>query len=103
RLIEFFRNDFTGGNIFAGIARSFFNHQTAAVGPDSIALDYVLQQLVTSIIADQRNHFSVARVADVIDQSAQLSMGSDIYGGEEVTDRLLASVTSGFDVWEAAT
>lgn len=101
RLIEFYNNDFTGGNVFTGIARSFFSHQISASGKDALALDYTLQQLVTLVISEQQGFFSPSRMFDVL-QSMGRTIGPDPKRGERVAERVMNSFTSDVDVWDKA-
>ena len=58
RVVNFFANDLSGGNILAGAARSFFVHRTSAAGPEAIALDFVLEDLSTLLVSGRRSYFS---------------------------------------------
>jgi len=99
RLMEFFNNDFTGGNVFTGIARSFFSHQISAIGDEALALDYTLEQLVTLVLTEQQGFFSPTRMFDVL-QSMGRTIGSDPQRGKRVSERVMNSFTSDLDVWD---
>jgi ABC-type transport system involved in multi-copper enzyme maturation permease subunit len=58
RLQTFFRNDFSGGNVFTGASRNFFRYQTSATGPESLALNFVTETLTGLLIADTKGYFS---------------------------------------------
>ncbi|RLE18264.1 MAG: hypothetical protein DRJ65_21645, partial [Acidobacteria bacterium] len=58
RLEEFFINDFSGGNLFTGAARSFALTQCSARGPGREALDWTLDELGTLMMSDTRGYFS---------------------------------------------
>lgn len=58
-LNTFFNSDVSGGNIFTGSARNFFNYQTAATGPGAFALNYVMEGLSSLLITEKTGYFSV--------------------------------------------
>ncbi len=59
RLKTLFDSDVSGGNIFTGAARNFFNYQTAATGPGAFALNYVMEGLSSLLITEKTGYFSV--------------------------------------------
>ena len=58
RLELFFKEDRTGADPFAGLARNLFLHQTAVRGPGAVALEYVCQALVGHLLGDATSYFS---------------------------------------------
>ena len=76
RLVRYFSNDFSGGNLFSGFARSFFAHQTAAVGKEAIALDYALKDLATLVVSGERSYFSVEKSV-LLDETLDEILDSD--------------------------
>jgi ABC-type transport system involved in multi-copper enzyme maturation permease subunit len=99
RLVSFFSNDFSGGNIFAGAARSFFAHRTSAFGPDAIALDFVLEELSTLLVSGRRSYFS-AHLFTNINQAVN-SIVSSLQGQAvgTISDAVLTARTAQTDVW----
>jgi len=100
RLVNFFSNDFSGGNLFTGGARSFFMHRTSAFGPDAIALDFVLEELATLLVSGQRSYFS-AHLFTNINQVAT-SVATNLGGASSVADALITNRTAQADVWNTA-
>ncbi len=79
RLEEFFINDFSGGNLFTGTARSFFLSQCSARGPGLEAVDWTLDELGTLLASGTRGYFSAHLFS--------AEMGSKI--GEAIQSHLL--------------
>ena len=103
RVIAFFRNDFSGGNVFAGAARSFFSHRTQAIGPDAIALDYALEELATLLISGESSYFSAHLFRNIEQAAASVSQALAGQGAiNSVSDALIAAQTGRIDVWETA-
>lgn len=101
RLIDFFANDFTGGNVFTGAAASYFSHQMSATGSSAIALDYTLEQLSTLVLFDQRSYFSVALIANLGD-SIEAIITSNQQAGTSLADRVIVTLNANPKVWENA-
>lgn len=58
RLRLFFREDRSGADPFAGLARNLFLHQTGARGNGAAALEYLCHALVTRLLGDVDGYFS---------------------------------------------
>lgn len=58
RLEMFFKEDRSGADPFAGLARNLFLHQTAARGDGAAALEYVCHALVGRLLGDAESYFS---------------------------------------------
>ena len=58
RLKAFFKEDRTGADPLAGLARQLFLNQTAATGSGELALEYVCQALVARLLDDPGSYFS---------------------------------------------
>jgi hypothetical protein len=58
RLQRYFKNDFSGGNIFTGISKNFFLFQTSASGPEDLAVNFVMDTLTDLVVADTKGYFS---------------------------------------------
>ena len=106
-LERFFENDFTGGNIFLATARNYFPYQTAATGPDRVALDFLCENLVTRLLTGKQSYFS-AHIFDrqlnaIIGAVIQRMIGS-LQSGEQVNvaDVVIAELTSRMEVWDQA-
>lgn len=102
RLVSFFTNDFSGGNIFTGAARSFFAHRTSAYGPDAIALEFALEELATLLISGQRSYFSVHLFANVNASATSIMTSIQGRGVSSVADALITVQSDRTEVWEAA-
>ncbi len=100
RLVNFFSNDFSGGNVFSGAARSFFAHRTSAAGENGIALDFVLEELATLFVSGQRSYFS-AHLFQSINQTAT-SVVNGLGNASSIADSLISTRTAQHDVWEHA-
>jgi ABC-type transport system involved in multi-copper enzyme maturation permease subunit len=102
RLIGFFTNDFSGGNLFTGAARSFFAHRTSPYGPDAIALEFALEELATLLVSGQRSYFSVHMFTNINAAATRVVGGMQGIGASSVADALITVQTSQTDVWDAA-
>ena len=58
RLRMFFREDRSGADPFAGLARNLFLHQTGARGNGAAALEYLCHALVARLLGDAESYFS---------------------------------------------
>lgn len=101
RLIKFFSNDFSGGNIFSGFARSLFAHQTTATGDGAIGLEFALRELTNLVVAGERSYFSIGRL-EVVDDSLDEIIDQDYQRYKTTTQKVIESFTSAPAVWEAA-
>ena len=103
RVISFFWNDVTGGNVFTAAARNFFAHRTQAYGENAIALDFALEEMTTLLISGQRSYFSAHLFTDV-NQAAE-SIANALAGQGAVnsmSEGVIAAQTRRIDVWETA-
>ena len=55
---RFFENDFSGGNLFLGGSRNFLLFQTSARGSGALAIDFVLEELVSQLLTGKRGYFT---------------------------------------------
>lgn len=104
RLRSHFVNDFSGGNVLMNASRAFLLHQTRAVGPEGVAVDYVLETLATRVVTDTRGYFSVHVFDSDLNQSVQRAFVSFFVGGRqdrEFADAVIQAFTSRSEVWEA--
>ena len=103
RVIAFFWNDVSGGNVFTAAARNFFAHRTQAYGENAIALDFALEEMTTLLISGQRSYFS-AHLFRNINQAAE-SIANALAGQGAVnsmSEGVIAAQTQRIDVWETA-
>jgi hypothetical protein len=103
RVIAFFWNDVSGGNVFTAAARAFFAHRTQAYGENAIALDFALEEMTTLLISGQRSYFS-AHLFRNINQAAE-SIANALAGQGAVnsmSEGVIAAQTRRIDVWETA-
>ncbi len=103
RVEKFFIDDFSGGNLFAGAARSFFLTECSTRGPGREALDWSFDELGTLLLSGSRGYFSAhlysskmnARIGEVI-QTYLFSRNRGHFA-----DAVIAALTSKPGVWEA--
>ncbi|MEX0901959.1 MAG: hypothetical protein WDZ76_04400 [Pseudohongiellaceae bacterium] len=101
RLINYFINDLSGGNVFSAFARNYFLYRTAAVGREAIPLNYMLEDLASLLVSGERSYFSaikVTRTEDLVmnslEQQSLLSLSP--------SQRVLASLGGNHALWESA-
>lgn len=102
RVLNFFTSDLSGGNLFNAISRSYFNHQTAAVGDEALALDFIMDMLATLVVSDERYYFSMyndinSTVTNLI--NTVLAGGT---AGDSFTKRTIDSFSTSVEVWNSA-
>lgn len=106
RLRAFFVNDFTGGNLFIGAARNFFVYQTAARGPEGLALDFVMENLSTLLLTDSRGYFSAhifdAEMGQAIGTIMQSYFSDRSSPDRTFADAAIEAFTARPEVWDAA-
>lgn len=105
RVLLFFRNDFSGGNLFTGMARSFFLHQTAPAGDGAEALAFALQELTSLTVTGARGYFSAHLFGPEMGRTINDVVGRFFASGRdsrEFADAVLDAVTSRPEVWEQA-
>lgn len=100
RLVRFFRNDISGGNVFAGAARSFFADRTSAVGEGAIPLNFVLQDLSTLLISGRTSYFSAHAFENVGQLASSGAIG--LVGGQDLADVLVSTRAERAAVWDTA-
>lgn len=100
RLVNFFSNDVSGGNVFAGAAQSFFAHRTLAVGEGAIPLNFVLQELTTLLVSGRPSYFSAHAFKNL--GQIMTSAAPGLAAENELTDSLVSARTERSDVWDAA-
>ncbi len=103
RLEEFFINDFSGGNLFTGAARSFGMTQCSARGPGREALDWTLDELGTLMMSGTRGYFSAHLFTPEMNSKiGQVIQGHLIGGGGgHFADSLIEVFASRPAVWKA--
>jgi len=99
RLVEFFRSDYTGGNVFTGIADGFFSQQTSAVGDGALALDYTLKQLTTMVLSEQQSYFAPKKALKVMESVANSTLNNSSNRGEALSQRINALFSDDAEVW----
>ena len=106
RLQQFFRNDFSGGAVEAGGVRNLFLHQTAARGPEALALDELCNNLVNRLVNGGESYFS----AHVFDREFGWTMmnamqggfsGQFASGGGTVAGGIVRGITDRPGTWDA--
>jgi ABC-type transport system involved in multi-copper enzyme maturation permease subunit len=103
RLNKFFLNDFSGGNLLVGAAKSFFVHQTAAHGEEAIPLNFVLEELATHVVTDTRGYFSAhlynSKMGETIGRAMEAFFGGG--GRGNFSDTLIEVASSRPEVWSS--
>jgi hypothetical protein len=64
RLQTYFKQDFSGGNVYTGAARNFFLFQTSAGGPEGMPVNFVMDTLSGLVLTDTKGYFSAHIFAD---------------------------------------
>jgi ABC-type transport system involved in multi-copper enzyme maturation permease subunit len=100
RLVNFFSNDISGGNVFTGAARSFFAHRTSAAGEGAIPLNFVLQELSTLLVSGRAGYFSAHAFQNFNQLTSAVTTGLAAENG--LTDSLVSTRTERAAVWDAA-
>ena len=106
-LQQFFRNDFSGGNAEAGGVRNLFLYQTAARGPEALALEALCGNLVNRLVNGGESYFS----AHLFDSEMGWTIGSVVQnivtgrvgggGGSSVAGTIVGVLTDRPEVWDA--
>jgi hypothetical protein len=99
--VTFFSNDFAGGNIFTGAARSFFADQTSAFGPDAVGLEFALNELSTMLVSGQRGYFSVHLFKNINAAVTAVANGMQGRAASSLADAVITIRTEQPEVWEA--
>lgn len=99
RLVNFFSNDFSGGNVFTAAARSFFAHRTSPYGPEAIGLDFALEELATLLVSGERSYFS-AHLFTNINQVVG-NVANNLNQASGVADAMITSRTRQTAVWDS--
>lgn len=100
RLVTFFSNDVSGGNIFSGAARSFFAHRTSAVGEGAIPINFVLQELSTLLVADRPEYFSAHALTSLSQFMSEATKG--LREEKPLAEVLIGKYAKRPAVWDAA-
>ena len=100
RLIKYFTNDFSGGNLFAGFARSIYTHQVSAIGKEAVALNFAMDELATMVVSGERSYFSVENALAMDGILSQL-LSSKAEAHKTLTDKVIERFTSKPVVWES--
>jgi len=103
RVEEFFINDFSGGNLFSGVARSFLLGQCSAQGPGREALDWTLDELGTLMMSGTRGYFSAHLFTPEMNQKIGQAIQNHLIGGREghFAESVIEVFASRPAVWKA--
>lgn len=107
RLKLFFSNDFSGGNILAGASKNFFLYQTAAHGPDALALNYLLENLSNQVITETKSYYSAHQLLNGDGLEKTVIISSHYYESgrsrkTSIVDVVSEDSVSKPEVWESA-
>ena len=100
---RFFENDFSGGNLFLGGSRNFLLFQTSARGEGALALNFVIEELVSQLLTGKRGYFSPF----MFDRQSGLvigeTIGSVVTGQmDSVVEAVLSATSDRPSVWDRA-
>ena len=102
-LERYFENDFSGGNLFLGGSRNFLLFQTGARGEGALAIDFVIDELVTLLLTGKRGYFSALMFAQ---QSTAVILETvpNVVSGrtESIVEAVLAAASDRPSVWDRA-
>lgn len=96
KLIDYFTNDYSGGNIFSSFSRSSFSHQTAAIGKEAIALDYTISTLASLVLTEKQHYFSIYNALYIEDR---LTRPRNFNSLESWANRLISTVVNRDEVF----
>lgn len=107
RIKTFFINDFSGGNLLSGGARNFFMYQTSAIGPESLALNYVMEALSNLLITENKSYFSAHQYLGGDTLMNIIFMNINSYNREpliaaSIVGQAMGNAVSRPEVWEYA-
>ena len=107
RLQTYFKNDITGGNVFTGASKNFFLFQTSSSGPESLAVDFVMDTLAGLVVTDTKGYFSAHILIDPagIDQVTNNTLRDYFQRrgiGETIMNAAINLRTSRPVIWEKA-
>lgn len=105
RVKTFFMNDFSGGNLLSGVSRNFFEYQTSAEGPESLALNFIMETLSNIFITGNNSYFSAHRF---LTEGAMINMVAETisaYAREplrtsSIVNQTMESAVSRSEVWD---
>lgn len=105
-LQQFFRNDYSGGNVEAGGIRNLFLYQTGARGPEALAIEALCHNLVNRLVNGGETYFSAHlfdrefgwTIARVMSNGFS---GQFAGGGGSMASGIVRSITDRPGVWDA--
>ncbi len=105
-LQQFFRNDFSGGNVEVGGVRNLFLYQTGARGPEALALEELCNNLVNRLVGGGESYFSAHlfdrefgwTIASVMQGAIFGQLGG---GASPLSSTIVQSLTDQPEVWDA--
>ena len=100
---RFFENDFSGGNLFLGGSRNFLLFQTSAHGSGALAIDFVLEELVSQLLTGKRGYFTPF----MFDRQSALVIGetiTSVVNGQvdSVVEAVVSAAADRPSVWDRA-
>ncbi|MEM7366233.1 MAG: hypothetical protein AAF525_19630 [Pseudomonadota bacterium] len=102
-LMRFSENDFNGGNVFQGAAKHFFEQQTSAHGEGALALNFMLNDLVTRLLTERQGYFSPHLIGGNFNSMMQQTMSNLGSGNtDSVAQAVLVANASRASVWDRA-
>ena len=107
KLKSFFVNDLSGGNILAGGSKNFFLYQTSAKGPEALALNYIMENLLNQLVTETKSFYSAHQLLKgdclqrAIFMSARLN-NLNRFGETSNVDEAKEDAVSRPEVWDEA-
>ena len=99
---RFIGNDFSGGNLFAGVTRNFFGLQTSAVGDGAHAINFVLDALTSSLLTNTTGYFSAHEFESVRVLGSEVMIASFTHPDRSISENLIDTLTDRPSVWDRA-
>jgi hypothetical protein len=100
---QYFENDVNGGNILTGAARQFLRFHTSATGREALAVNFVLDELVSRLLMDRQGYFSAHELAGTANLMIGVTMQQVVQGRSgDVIQAITDATTGRASVWDRA-
>lgn len=101
KLISYFENDFSSGNLYAAFSRSIYAHQTDATGQGREGLNHFLSRF-TGILVSGKNHYFSVENDLVMDKLVSSLLKRDNESHLSLDEKILDVFLSKPSVWQLA-
>ncbi len=100
---RFFENDFSGGNLFLGGSRNFLLFQTSARGEGALAINFVIEELVSQLLTGKRGYFTPFMFDRQSGPLIGETIGSVVSGQmDSIVEAVLSAAADRPSVWDRA-